>query len=262
MEITVQGHSVHAATGGRAWNEDEPAVILVHGAGMDRTIWQLQTRNIAYMGRRAIAVDLPGHGRSEGVPLASIGDIADWLPAFMDAAGIKTTKLIGHSMGALVTLEAAARYPERIEKLCLMGISEMMPVHPDLLQAAEKNQQLAPELIVYWGLGEKAKIGGHPHPGLWVHNASQALLELSGDGVLFNDLSACNAYTGALEAAAKVQCETLFVLGKDDMMTPARKARPLADAIGKSTTVLINQCGHMMMSERPNQVHDAIKGFI
>jgi len=262
MEVTVQGQMVHAATGGRAWNGDEPAVILVHGAGLDRTIWQLQTRNIAYMGRRAIAVDLPGHGRSGGALLATIEDIADWIPGFMDAAGIKTAKLIGHSMGALVTLEAAARHPSRVDKLCLMGVSEMMPVHPDLLDAAEKNQTLAPELIVYWGLGEKAKIGGHPHPGLWVHNASQTLLELSGEGVLFNDLSACNAYKGALEAAAKVKCETLFVLGKDDMMTPARKARSLADAIENSATILIERCGHMMMSERPNQVYDALKGFV
>jgi len=262
MEITVNGLKAHAATGGRDLNADEPAVILVHGAGLDRTVWQLQTRNIAYMGRRAYAVDFPGHGRSEGKALNSIEEMADWIPAFMDAAGIDKAKLIGHSMGSFVTLEAAARYPDRVEGLCLMGVSDSMPVHPDLLAAAERNERLAPELIIYWGLGEKAKVGGHPHPGLWVHNASQILFENAGDGVLFNDLAACNVYTGAVDAAGKVKCETLYILGKDDMMTPARKARPLADAMANAKTTVIEKCGHMMLLERPNQVHDALRGFV
>jgi len=262
MELTVNDLMAFAATGGRALNADEPAVIFVHGAGLDRTIWQLQTRNVAHMGRRVYAVDLPGHGRSEGEPLASIGEMADWVIAFMDAAGVDKAKLIGHSMGAFVTLEAAAKYPHRIEKLCLMGVSETMPVHPDLLAAAENNQRLAPELIVYWGLGETAKIGGHPHPGLWIQNASQTLLELSADGVLYNDLSACNVYQGAAEAAGRVKCETLFVLGKDDMMTPARKAGPLIGAISTCSTTIIDDCGHMIMSERPHQVFQALRGFV
>jgi len=262
MEVTVNGLKAHAATGSRDLNADEPAVILVHGAGLDRTVWQLQTRNIAYMGRRAYAVDLPGHGRSEGEALNSIVEMADWIASFMDAAGIEKAKLIGHSMGSFVTLETAARHPHRVEGLCLMGVSDSMPVHPDLLAAAERNERLAPELIIYWGLGEKAKVGGHPHPGLWVHNASQILFENARDGVLFNDLAACNVYTGALNAAGKVKCETLFILGKDDMMTPARKAKPLADAMANAKTTVVEKCGHMMLLERPNQVHDALKGFV
>jgi pimeloyl-ACP methyl ester carboxylesterase len=262
MEVTVNGHKVHAATGSRVINPDEPAVILIPGAGLDRTVWQLQTRNIAHMGRQAYALDLPGHGRSEGKALGSIEEMADWVADFMDAAGIKKAKLIGHSMGSFVVLATAARHADRVDGICLMGISNMMPVHPDLLAAAERNERLAPELIIFWGLGEKAKIGGHPHPGLWVHNASQILFENARDGVLHNDLAACNAYQGAEEAAANVKCKALFILGKDDMMTPARKAAPLADAIEEATTVVIPKCGHMMLIERPNQVHDALKGFV
>lgn len=262
MDVTVNGHKTFAATGGRALNPDEPAVILVHGAGLDRTVWQLQTRNIAFMGRRVYAVDLPGHGRSEGDALTTIEDMAGWIPDFMDAANIEKAKLIGHSMGSFVTLEAAARYPDRVEALCLMGISDTMPVHPDLIAAAERNERLAPELIIFWGLGEKAKIGGHPHPGLWVHNASQIIFENAKTGVLHNDLAACNAYQGALEAASKVKCKTLFVLGKDDMMTPANKGKIVADAIENATLDVIDKCGHMMIIERPHSVHAALKGFV
>ena len=52
-----------------------PDVVLVHGAGMDRTVWTLQARYLAHHGRNVLALDLPGHGRSGGAPLASIGDI-------------------------------------------------------------------------------------------------------------------------------------------------------------------------------------------
>lgn len=262
MDITVDGKTAHAATGGKALNSEEPAVVLIHGAGLDRTIWQLQTRNIANRGRRVFAVDLPGHGRSEGPALSEIGDVADWLARFMSAAGVETATVIGHSMGALVALEVAARYPKRVDKLCLMGVAEKMPVHPDLLAAAEKNQPLAAELIVYWGLGEKAQIGGHPLPGLWVHQSSQVLLEAAKPGILFGDLSACNGYASAIEAAARVACPTLLVLGRDDKMTPIKKAQPLADVIADARTVIIEKCGHMVMSERPNQVFDALKGFV
>ncbi len=262
MDVTVDGKLVHAATGGRALNPNEPAVVLVHGAGLDRTIWQLQTRNIANRGRRTFAIDLPGHGRSEGPALTEIGEIADWLARFMSAAGVETATVIGHSMGALVALEMAARFPDRVDKLCLMGVAEKMPVHPDLLAAAEKNQPLAAELIVYWGLGEKAQIGGHPLPGLWVHQSSQVLLEKAPANVLFGDLTACNGYASAIEAAARVTCPTVLVLGRDDKMTPIKKARPLAEAIADQRTVIIEKCGHMVMSERPNQVFDALKGFV
>ena len=248
MDIQVNGKRVHAATGSRLINKEEPAVILLHGAGMDRTIWQLQTRNIAYMGRQAYALDLPGHGRSEGAPLITISEISEWVSDFMDAAELASASVIGHSMGALVAIEFAGNHPKKLNKLCLMGISEAMP--------------LAPELIVFWGVGGKAQIGGHPHPGLWVHGASQTLIELSRPGVLFNDLVACDTYQGALTAAQKVQCDTRFILGKDDKMTPAKKSKPLVDAIKKSDVKFIEHCGHMMMTERPNLVYKAIAGFI
>ncbi len=262
MDFMVDGLKTHVATGGRENIAGEPVVILVHGAGMDRTIWQLQSRNIAYRGRRVLAVDLPGHGRSEGTPPETIPEMADWLARFMEAASVEKATLIGHSMGSLISLDMAARYPDKIDQLVLMGVAETMPVHPDLLQAARDNKPLAPELIVFWGLGDKAKIGGHPTPGLWVHGASETLLNISPPDMLGNDLAACNDYMSGAEAARKVKCPTLFVLGREDQMTPAKKGMALAEMVADSRSVIIERCGHMMMSERPNQVFDALKGFV
>ena len=180
----------------------------------------------------------------------------------MDAAEIDTATFMGHSMGALITLDAVSRYPERAERLILTGVAEGMPVHPDLLAVAGANEPLGPELIVFWGLGEKAQTGGHPLPGLWVHGASEVLLKNAKAGVLSNDLAACNAYTDAPAAALKITCPTDFVLGRDDKMTPVKSGIALADAIEGANVNILDRCGHMMMIERPNEMYKALRGLI
>ena len=262
MDLIVNKKNVHAATGGRNENINDPVVILIHGAGLNRTIWQLQSRNIAFRGYRVLSVDLPGHGRSDGPALKSISDLAEWTLKFMEKAKVKTATLIGHSMGALVALETAAKAPKKIEQLILMGVAEKMPVHPELLKAAEENSSLAPKLIIHWGLGKLAQKGGHPSPGLWVHSASETLLKQAPENILAIDLNACNAYENGAIAAAQISCPTLLILAREDMMTPVRNGKKLAKKINNSTIKFIEKSGHMMMSERPNKVLNALENFI
>lgn len=261
-DFTVDGKRAHAADGGRENNPDDPAVILIHGAGLDRTIWQMQTRNIAFQGRRVYAVDLPGHGYSEGPVLETVGKMADWITRFMDVAGVGKATVMGHSMGSLIALDLASRHPDRTERLILTGVAEAMPVHPDLLAAAQADDPLAPELIVFWGLGEKARAGGHPLPGLWVHGASEVLLKNAKSGVLANDLAACDGYGDAKERAAKIACPAFFVLGRDDKMSPVKSGQRLAGVIGNAQVDILEKCGHMMMIERPNEMYHALRPLI
>ncbi len=264
MDVSVDGKRAHAATGGREGGPDEPVVILIHGAGMDRTLWQLQTRNIAHGGRRVLALDMPGHGLSEGPALTAIDDMADWVTRFMDAAGVGSASVIGYSMGSLAALELAARHPGRVDKLVLMGIADEMPVHPELLAAARANLPLGPDLIVFWGLGAPARIGGHPLPGLWVSGAVETLLKHSAAGVLAADLAACDVYKGGYEAAAKIGCPVRLVLGQEDSMAPAKKGLALGKAMTAAdvSSVVIPGAGHMMMLEQPGAVYRALKGFV
>ena len=261
-EFNVDGRIAHAANGSRENNPDDPVVILIHGAGLDRTIWQMQTRNIAFQGRRVFAVDLPAHGYSEGPVIPTIEEMADWLTQFMKVAEVDCATVMGHSMGSLIALDLAARYPNHVEKLILTGVAEAMPVHPELMGAAKANEPLAPELIVYWGLGEKAQTGGHPLPGLWVHGASEVLLKNANLGVLANDLAACDGYGDAKEKASKIACPTYFVFGRDDKMTPVNSGKRLAKMIEGAQVSVLERCGHMMMIERPNEMFHALRPVI
>jgi len=262
MDITVAGGRVHASTGGAPFEPTRPVVAFLHGAGLDHSIWALAARLFAQEGRAVLALDLPGHGRSEGPPLASIDAMADWLLAALDAAGANKARLAGFSMGSAVALEAAARAPERIEALALLGAAPAMPVHPDLLALAEANDREAIDLMVAWCHGPTGHLGGQPAAGLWVLGASRRLLERAAPGVLAADLAACAAWEGGIETAARLRCPTLLITGENDVMTPLRGARKLAAAIEGAELLVLPGSGHMIMAERPNETLDALRGIL
>jgi pimeloyl-ACP methyl ester carboxylesterase len=260
MNLQVNGKQAFVATGGREFDASLPAVVLIHGAGFDHTAWALHSRWFAHNGFSVLVPDLPGHGRSAGPALSSIAEMADWTAALLSAAGPKRAHLIGHSMGSLIALETAARHPDKVSALSLIGTAAAMTVGPDLLKAAEANDQAAIDMVSIWGLGFSAELGGSLAPGLWMHGGAQRTLQHCAPGVLFSDLAACNAYADALTSAAKVTVPTKVILGERDMMTPAKAGKALATAIPNARTVVLAGAGHMMMSERPDELLAAIRG--
>lgn len=260
MQLSVNGIETFVATGGREFDPSLPTVVLLHGAGFDHTAWALHSRWFAHHGYGVLAPDLPGHGRSSGAPLPTISDMADWTAALLDAAGAAKARLVGHSMGSLVALETAARHAARVTALGLIGTAATMTVGPDLLKAAEANDRAAIDMVSIWGLGYQAELGGSLAPGLWMHSGAERVLEQCRPGVLFSDLSACNAYQNALAAAAKIAVPTTLILGERDMMTPARAGKALAAALPNSRTVVLRGAGHMIMAERPDELLAALQG--
>ncbi len=250
--VSSYGRPLRAAAG---------SVVLVHGAGMDHTVWAQQGRHLAFHGWNALAVDLPGHGRSrDRQPVRSIEAIADLLA---DLAGPeRPVVLVGHSMGALAALAAAARHPERVAGLCLVGAALRMPVHPDLLALAAAHDTKAIELMCDWAFGPRGKVGGNPQPGGWLQGTARALLRRGDPAVLSTDLAACDAYASGAEHAAAVRCPTLVVIGAEDRMTPAKSGRALASAMPDARTVEIAGAGHMVMVEAPDALREALDRFL
>src|ERR1044072_4163311 len=214
MNLSVNGTEVFAANGGREFDKSLPAVVFIHGAGFDHSTWALQSRWFAHHGFGVLAPDLPGHGRSSGAALQTITAMADWTAAMLDAAGAAKARPGGHSMGSLIALEVAARHPDKVTALSLIGTAATMTVGPDLLNAAEANDHDAIDMVSIWGLGFKAELGGSLAPGLWMHQGAQGVLQQTRPGVLYNDLNACNSYQNALTAAAQVKVPATFILGE------------------------------------------------
>ena len=262
MELRIDGRHAFAASYGQVPDPERPTVLFVHGAAMDRTVWTLFGRYFTRHARNAIAVDLPGHGRSEGPPLESIPAMADWIAAVLEATGVDSAHLVGHSMGSLAVLDAAARHPEKAAGIVLVGTSAPMPVTDALLDPARANEHLALDLVTLWGHSPKAHVGGFSVPGMWMTGSGLRLVERAEPGVLYADLNACNNYAEGIERAREVRCPVLLMLGERDSMTPARAARDLEAALPVSRRLVVRHGGHQLMSERPNQVLDALAEFV
>ena len=257
MQIQVDGKQVFAATGGKDFDPVLPTVIFVHGAGLDHTIWALQTRWFAWHGYGVLAVDLPGHGRSDGPALDTVEEMGAWVRRLIEVSGAQKVSLVGHSMGAFVALAAAADNPD-IAALALIGIGAEMPVHPDLLALAKAGDSAAWDLVVSWGFGKPAHFGLNRAPGLWMQGGGRSLLARGAPGLLGIDMAACDAWKGAADAAANVSCLTLILAGSRDQMTPPRAAAPLADRFANARTVVIDGAGHLMQVEKPDETLDAL----
>lgn len=259
MHLVVNGIRTYAATGGRDFDAALPLVVFLHGAGLDHTVWALLARWFAHRGSSVLAPDLPGHGRSGGEPLGSIAAMADWTAALIEAVGANKATIIGHSMGSLVALETAARHPQKICAIGLIATAAAMPVSRDLLAAAEANDHAAVDMVSIWGEGFRASIGGSLAPGMWMLGGSARLLERERPGILFKDLAACDNYRNALSAAEQIRVPATIVLGERDLMTPAKSGAELAAALPNAHVVVLKGAGHMLMSERPDEVLQAVR---
>ncbi len=258
MNLVVDCHDVYAYTGAKEFQATRDPLVFVHGGGLDHTVWLLQSRYFAHHGHGVMAVDLPAHGKSGGVALASIADMADWVVRVMDAAHIETATLIGHSLGALVVHEAAARHPGRVRCIVTIGISVPMPVTDALLSAAKADNHDAFDMVNIWGHGPRAQMGGNQVPGMWMVGSGVRLLERSAPGVLHADLNACNEYRDGLASSARITCPVHVILGRDDRMSPVKAAQPLLESLADGRVSVIEDCGHMLMAEKPGEVLDLI----
>ena len=250
---------IFATTGGKEFNPELPAIIFLHCAGADHSIWYLQTRYFAYHGYSILAIDFPGHGRSEGDFIISIEEMADWIPELIKAAGLEKASLVGHSMGALVALECAARFSEIVSSLCLIGSAAKMPVHPLLLEASLKGDLLAFDLVTSWEHGPIGHIGNHPVPGMYLLGGAQSLLNSAPNGALGFDLAACNNYQNGMNAASKIRCPVLCISGSQDKMSSSLEGMKLAKAIPNAKFHIIEDCGHMIMLEKADECLGMLK---
>lgn len=269
MEIVVATPDgavpAYAYTGGKAFDTALPCVVFVHGALNDHSVWTLLARWFAHHGHGVLAVDLPGHGRSAGRPPASVEAAADWLLAALDAAGVGQAALVGHSMGSLIALEAAARAPARAARLVMVGTAYPMKVSDPLLSTARDDPLRAIDLVNAFSHAGFAAKPSYPGPGAWLHGGDRALMRRMQAGqpalnLFHHDFSVCNAYANGLAAASQVQCRAHLVLGDRDQMTAPKQAHEVGKALRAQVHTVA--AGHALMAEAPDAVLAALRAAL
>ncbi|MGM9480168.1 alpha/beta fold hydrolase [Roseateles sp. NT4] len=261
MKFVVDGQEAYAYTGGKTFDPALPCVVFIHGALNDHSVWTLLARWCAHHGYSVLAPDLPGHGRSGGAPLKSVEDIAAWLHQLLDATGVDKAALVGHSMGSLIALEAAAR----ASTLVMVGTAYPMKVSEALLTTARDKPEAAMAMVTAFSHSLSSAKPGYPGPGAWLRGGSMALMRRlqsrqTAVNLFENDFQVCDRYAGGEAAAARVACPVHFILGALDQMTSPRQNAVLGGLLKPRVHTV--PAGHALMAEAPDALLAALRAAL
>ena len=233
--------------------KERPPVILIHGAGGNHLSWPPQIRRMA--DERIYALDLPGHGKSEGVGRQSIDEYVDDVIMFMKELKLRAAVVVGISMGSAIALTLALKFPKKVLGLGLLGSGSKLRVDSSILETAGNPNtfESAVEMI-------NENCFSKDTPQSLLNLSKRQMLEIR-PPVLLGDFLACNEFdvTSQLE---KIDVPTLIICGAEDKMTPLKYSELLSAGIVNSQLHVVDHAGHMVMAEQPDIVANLLKQFI
>lgn len=236
---------------------DEDILLLVHGAGGSHKFWSYQLKGLS--GIRVIAVDLPGHGLSEGESLGTVDGYTKFIREFAGKVINSPFYLAGYSMGGAIALNYALRYGDgykesdvmRLKGLILVATGARLRVAKQILNAYRKGEYYTPliEMAFSGNAGEK------------LDRQVREWMQECAPQVYYNDFSACDKFD-VMQEVERIKVPALVAVGTKDVMTPVKYSKYLADKLKNARLEIIPGAGHLVMLEKPEGVNRAIKNFI
>lgn len=229
-----------------------PPVIFIHGAAGNHLVWGLQAHALADCAR-AVALDLPGHGRSDLPGRNSVEAYRDVVLGLLDALAFERAIIVGHSMGGAIAQTLALSHPDRVAGLGLVGTGARLRVLPAILEGVLNDLAATAKLVIENSYA----------PGLDPEFQRRAEEEFCACPALvtYGDFAACNQFD-AMTRLVEIRAPTLVICGREDRMTPPKYSVYLATRIPNAYLVLIDQAGHSVMIEQPDQVNAALIDFV
>jgi len=223
-------------------------LIFIHGSGGSKEGWRYQTEYF----HDAEAIDLPGH--PDGEPCTSIEGYAEWLRGYIHDRGYRDVVLAGHSLGSGIVLHYALNYPQDLKGIILVGGGARLRVHPMYLEMLEKAKDDPGILEEFFQVGWELI-----DPEL--RETLKRRAYENGPAVFLNDMLCCDRFD-VMERLGEITLPTLALCGSDDVMTPPKYAKYLADNIRGAKAVVIEGGTHMVFAEKPEEVNRAIEDFL
>ena len=234
-------------------------LVLVHGLGGTANSWSPVVEAFRHS-HRVVVLDLPGAGRSANDPRATIASLAADVLAVMEALGLSSAHLVGHSMGTITCQHLAASAPARVRDLVLLGPLAEPPdaARPALLARAESAQtdgmEAIADLICERGLAATTR-ARHPLVTGFVRELLQRQVPVA-------YAQHCRALAEAVRAdATRVTCRALLISGTEDTTSPPASVAALEASLPKAQRIELPDCGHWTMLEQPAAVVAAMQRF-
>lgn len=245
MFLDVNGLKIYYDCNGKI-GADTPAV-YIHGAGKSHHSWvnQLASKINGYV---QIALDLPGHGDSEGTGFKSIDDYTDFVKSFVDALGIDDFVIAGNSMGGAISQTFALKYQNYLKGMVLIGTGAKLRVKKEILEGTLKGESYADN--AYSGKTDQELI-----------KKAESDFSKTSPQVRHDDFYACDNFD-VMDQISRINVPTLIICGKDDALTPVKYSEFLHSKIKNSQLKIIPEAGHMVMWEKPKEVNEAIANFV
>lgn len=242
LTVEVDGRPVCV----RRWLGSLPAVVMVHGAGGNHDTLRRLGDGLAGHGVQVLAPSLPGRCGSEGPPLASVPQAADWMAELLEALALDDPLVLGHSFGGAVALELALRHPERVRGLVLVATGARLRVHPTILELMEQAAASGTP-------ADMGRMAWRPDTDPAVVEEALAIAGRTPPETALTDWRAANAFDrmGQLQTMDR---PVLAVGGEQDALTPPKYIRYLADHLLRGRLILLPDAGHMLPMERPGDL--------
>jgi pimeloyl-ACP methyl ester carboxylesterase len=227
-------------------------VVFVHGSGSNHSIWLPQVRALAPIAQ-PVAVDLPGHGRSDLPGRNTVDGYGDVILGLLDALRFDRAVMVGHSLGGAIAQTLALSHPDRVAGLGLVGTGARLRVLPTILDGIVNDFEKTAPFIV-----ENAYA-----PNLTDDMRTQAMAELraSNPQVTHDDYAACNLFD-VMARLGEIRAPTIVICGKQDRMTPVKYSEFLVSKIPGAQLCLVDNAGHSVMIEQPEAVSRALFDFL
>ena len=230
-----------------------PPVVLIHGAGGNHLYWPAEIRRLP--GYRVYALDLPGHGRSNGNFQTSVNDYSRNICLWQGALDLEPAVYVGHSLGSAIAMQLVLAAPDQVSGLVLIGSSARLAVNPALLEniADPATFPKAIEMLISWSFSKNS-------PGRLKELAAMRMSETPAE-VYYADFLACQNFDLTMRLP-EIRCPVMVICGADDKMTPQVQAQFLVAHLPNAHLEILPEAGHMVMLEQPHAVAERLINFL
>ncbi|MFH1112327.1 MAG: alpha/beta fold hydrolase [Pseudomonadota bacterium] len=250
-DVLVRGRRIAYAVKPLEFDGSDPAVVFIHGSGGDREDWRAQLDGLS-PALTAIALELPGHGKSEPPGETSVEAYTGWVVDFIEALGLQRTALVGCSLGSAVTQLAALSPRPWLKAIGLAGAGARLRVLPLLLQGLIEEPESTLNAIREFCLSPSA-------PHFMRQGMKEKLATVPAD-LFHKDFSACNGFD-VMKHVHEIHLPTCIIVGADDKLTPVKYSQFLHDKISGSLLHVIPGAGHLVMIEKPRDFNRCLAEF-
>ena len=230
----------------------KPTLICIHGAGGSNVLWQGQVDGLAGKAN-AVAIDLPGHGDSKGDGMGTIEDYARAVADFTRAIQAPNPVPCGLSMGGAITQQLLLDHPDVCRAGILIGTGARLRVQPLILKTIEEDFSGYVDSFLTFAASEKTD-----------PERLRPMAEATAQGnpqVALGDFKACDAFD-VMERLPSIEIPVLVITSEEDKLTPPKYGIFLEEKIKTASRVHIQDAGHLVPAEKPEEVNQVILDFL